>query len=209
LSIKKFFLAILASSSFSMLFVDAKAAKANLSFNIYEDLGNLIVETSGSLNLTTPIGGADCGSDGAILPSYGFICTGPNQVQSLYQISGPSVFTGSGLLYPATSVSGILTGVAAGLQRFVIDSAYVSGTPIVSGATYVGKSLSDLGLNSASGTLGTWTLVGTSETISINVTSPTPPAPSVPGPLPLFGAGSAFGFSRHLRNRLKSRQTPA
>jgi hypothetical protein len=206
---KNFFLAILASSSFSMLFVDAKAAKANLSFNIYEDLGNLIVETSGSLNLTTPTSGGYCGSNGAILPSYGFICTGPNQNHPLYEISGPSVFTGSGTLYPATSVSGILAGVAAGSQRFVIDSAYVSGTPIVSGATYVGKSLSDLGLNSASGTLGTWTLVGTSETISINVTSPTPPAPSVPGPLPLFGAGSAFGFSRHLRNRLKSRQTPA
>ena len=206
---KKFFLAILASSSFSMLFVDAKAAKAGLSFNIYESLGNLIVETSGSLNLPTAAGTGNCGAEGAIAPAIGFMCTGPNQTNPAYVISGPSVFTGSADLYPATSVSGILAGVAAGSQRFVIDSAYVSGTPIVSGATYVGKSLSDLGLNSASGTLGTWTLVGTSETISINVTSPTPPAPSVPGPLPLFGAGSAFGFSRYLRNRLKSRQTPA
>ena len=137
------------------------------------------------------------------------MCTGPNQSHSVYAISGPSLFTGSADLYPATSVSGISTGLVTVIQRFVIDSAYVSGSQIVSGATFVGKSLSDLGLNSASGTLGTWTLVGTSETISINVTSPTPPAPSVPGPLPLFGAGSAFGFSRHLRNRLKSRQTPA
>jgi hypothetical protein len=127
----------------------------------------------------------------------------------VYQISGPPVFTGSSDLYPATSVSGISAGVVSGIQRFVIDSAYVDGSPIVSGATYVGKSLSDLGLNSASGNLGTWTLVGTSETISINVTSPTPPTPSVPGPLPLLGAGAAFGFSRQLRNRIKSRQIPA
>jgi len=31
---------------------------------------------------------------------------------------------------------------------------------------------------------------------------PTPSA--VPGPLPLFGAASAFGFSRRLRSRLRS-----
>ena len=32
---------------------------------------------------------------------------------------------------------------------------------------------------------------------------PTPPEPSdVPGPLPLLGAGAAFGFSRRLRNRV-------
>jgi len=34
-----------------------------------------------------------------------------------------------------------------------------------------------------------------------------PPASSVPGPLPLFGAAAAFGFSRKLRNRIK-RSTP-
>lgn len=205
---KRVVFAALAGVSTALL-VDAKAANAALSFNIYEYLGNLIVETSGSLNLPAPAGGGNCGANGALAPTIGFMCTGPNNTYPVYQISGLSIFTGSSDLYPATSVSGITAGVVAGIQRFVIDSAYVSGTPIVSGATYVGKCLSDLGLNSASGTLGTWTLVGTSETISINVTSPTPPAPSVPGPLPLLGAGSAFGFSRHLRNRLKSGQTPA
>jgi hypothetical protein len=29
------------------------------------------------------------------------------------------------------------------------------------------------------------------------------PATSVPGPLPLFGAAAAFGFSRKLRKRIK------
>ena len=33
----------------------------------------------------------------------------------------------------------------------------------------------------------------------------TPASPaSVPGPLPLFGAGAAFGWSRRLRRRIKS-----
>ncbi len=32
---------------------------------------------------------------------------------------------------------------------------------------------------------------------------PSPPPSSVPGPLPLFGAGVAFGVSRRLRRRIK------
>lgn len=35
------------------------------------------------------------------------------------------------------------------------------------------------------------------------LTSPAPPAP-VPGPLPVFGACAAFGYSRKLRRRVKS-----
>ncbi len=35
------------------------------------------------------------------------------------------------------------------------------------------------------------------------------PASSVPGPLPLFGAAAAFGFSRKLRNRIKVTRTTA
>ncbi|MFN9610686.1 MAG: hypothetical protein ACK546_00810 [bacterium] len=51
-----------------------------------------------------------------------------------------------------------------------------------------------MGLTSTSGTIGTWTLVGTGDTVNVNV---------VPGPLPLFGAGAAFGFSRRLRQRIQ------
>jgi hypothetical protein len=36
-----------------------------------------------------------------------------------------------------------------------------------------------------------------------------PPASSVPGPLPLFGAAAAFGYSRKLRKRIKSIRTSA
>ena len=41
------------------------------------------------------------------------------------------------------------------------------------------------------------------------VQPPQPPASSVPGPLPLFGAATAFGFSRKLRNRIKVTRTTA
>jgi MYXO-CTERM domain-containing protein len=32
--------------------------------------------------------------------------------------------------------------------------------------------------------------------------APTPPGATVPGPLPLLGAGAAFGWSRRLRKRI-------
>lgn len=39
-------------------------------------------------------------------------------------------------------------------------------------------------------------------TITLNVNAPMPPAAAVPGPLPVLGAGAAFGFSRRLRRRI-------
>jgi hypothetical protein len=40
--------------------------------------------------------------------------------------------------------------------------------------------------------------------ITSSLLSPVTPPASVPGPLPLFGAGAAFGWSRRLRRRVKS-----
>jgi hypothetical protein len=39
-------------------------------------------------------------------------------------------------------------------------------------------------------------------TIIINVNDPNPPTTAVPGPLPVLGAGAAFGYSRRLRQRI-------
>ena len=82
----------------------------------------------------------------------------------------------------------------------MIDSSYVSGTPIISNAIFSGKSLADIGLTPTSGFLGTWTLTGTGDTINVKV---------VPGPLPLAGAGVAFAFSRRLRQRIQRSQAGA
>jgi len=50
-------------------------------------------------------------------------------------------------------------------------------------------------------------LMGNSRTVGVltfaAVQPPTPSSTSVPGPLPLFGAAAALGFSRKLRNRIK------
>ena len=42
-----------------------------------------------------------------------------------------------------------------------------------------------------------------SQTRLYNATTSSPPATGTPGPLPLIGAGAAFGFSRRLRSRVR------
>jgi MYXO-CTERM domain-containing protein len=79
-----------------------------------------------------------------------------------------------------------------------IHPTYVSNTPIVSSATFNNQTLSSLGFTTT-GLIGTWTLAGTSETIQLILGAPTAPTP---GPLPLLGAGAAFGWSRRLRQRI-------
>jgi hypothetical protein len=174
-------------------------AKAFLSYNIYESAGNVVVQTSGSLDFTgaTLTGSIVCGNNGGIAASGAGICTGPDVTSPYYNISGPTFFNGTDI-YPASSVSGIFTGIS-GLSGFiVIDPAYVWNTPIVSSATFNGQTLAGLGFTTT-GLIGTWSLTGTSETIQVIVG---PPTAAAPGPLPVLGAAVAFGWSRRLRKRM-------
>ena len=82
---------------------------------------------------------------------------------------------------------------------FTINS-YLSGDPIVASTTIAGNTLASLGFTTM-GTIGTWTVNGTGDTIKVNVGNP------VPGPLPLLGAATAFGFSRRLRRRIAHSQS--
>jgi hypothetical protein len=186
------------------LVVSGNPAKAVLNYNIYEFSGNLVIETDGSLNaLPSSPGTTSCGAKGAFSAFLALICTGPDASNPRYPISGPSNFsTGSGDFFPASSVSGITTVLDAP-SIFSIANSYVLGTPIISSLTFNGKTLADLGLTPSSGSLGTWTLNGTTETINVRVYNP------VPGPLPVLGAGAAFGFSRRLRRRVNAYRSQA
>jgi hypothetical protein len=61
------------------LLLNQGQAKAVLTYNIFESAGNVVLQTSGSLNLTgiTPIGTTSCGADGIILAPYAVTCSGP------------------------------------------------------------------------------------------------------------------------------------
>ena len=186
----------------SALLLGQEQAKAVLTYNIFESAGNVVVQTSGSLNLTGATVGPQPETEGCapggITSSVAAICTGLRNNIRQYVISGPPTFNGS-VARDASSVSGINTIIVGIVNSFAIDFTYVSTTPIVSSATFNGLTLASLGFTTT-GLIGTWSLVGTSETI--NVILGNPPAAAVPGPLPLLGAGAAFGWSRRLRKRI-------
>jgi hypothetical protein len=186
----------------AVLLLSQGQAKAVLTYNIFESGGNVVVQTSGSLNFTgaTQDSTYSFGTNGAILSSLGLVNTGPNNNSSpAYVISGPNNFNGNVLAINGDSVSGIMTLLNASISKFSIDPTYVSTTPIVSSATFNGKTLASLGFTTT-GLIGTWSLTGTSETINVFLGDPVSAA--VPGPLPLLGAGFAFGWSRRLRKRI-------
>ena len=171
-------------------------AKAVLNYNIYESSGDIIIEASGSLNLPMPTNETTfCGGSGTLGLGGAVICTGIDARSPVYSISGPSTIYLGGPSIAATSASGIFTSLD-GPDRFVISSLYASGSPIKSGALFKNLTLGNLSLPT-SGTLGTWTLADTGDTINVMVGISTPSA--VPGPLPLLGAGAAVGFSRRFR----------
>ena len=183
----------------ALLLTQGQAKAVVLTYNIFESGGNLVLETSGSLNLTPTMSSTTCGFDGALALAFGALCTGTDKNIEEHAISGPGSFSaGTNDLFPADSVSGISTSLDLNNAVFAIETSYVSGAPIVSSATFFGQTLATLGITSF-GSLGTWTIVSTGDTITVNATS----APAdVPGPLPLLGAGAAFGWSRRLRKRI-------
>jgi hypothetical protein len=194
------FLWALSPLAAAIVLAGERPAQATLSYYIYQSGPDVILETSGSLNLSSPSANPQRCTDpggGAIFPLFALFCTGPSQTGlSQYAITGPNTFSGFSNI-TTNSTFGTPTALDGGSGRFSIDSGYLSG-PIISSATFNSQTLSDLGFTTP-GLLGTWTLSSTGDTIQVIVGNP--PAP-VPGPLPLLGAGAAFGFSRRLRRRV-------
>lgn len=183
-------------------------AKALLTYYISENAGNVEVQTVGSLLLPNSFDSSICGfgSGGVIVSADALICAGPDGNMNYYTIQGPASFNGTASISPADSVSGIPTNLMGSYPAFGIDSGYTPGTPITSTATFNSTTLAGIGFTTT-GLLGTWTLqpadgsdpYTANDTIQVVIVAP--PSASVPGPLPLLGAGAAFGWARRLRKR--------
>ena len=185
----------------------AQPAQAVLIYNFYESGSDLVIEGTGSLNLpSSPDSSGSYGlSNGVLELDFAFLTgtTATTTQFDSYSITGPTTL-GAGItptLLFSSSDSGISSALIYVANVFTIDSTYVSGATINSSSTFSGISLASLGMTT-SGTLGTWTLGGSRDTIEVQVTTSTSPA-SVPGPLPILGLAAAFGFSRKLRKRIK------
>jgi len=185
-------------------------AKALLTYYISENAGNVEVQAVGSLLLPNSSSISECAlvPGGLIDSSLAVICTGTDRTMNLYLHQGPTSFNGTVSISPADSVSGIPTALSGtlGFPVFAIDPGYTPGTPITSTATFNSTTLGALGFTTT-GLLGTWTLqpadgsdpYTANDTIQVVIGAPPPAA--VPGPLPLLGAGAAFGWARRLRKR--------
>jgi len=186
-------------------------AKAALTYYIFESAGNVEVQAVGSLllpNSSQPMSSCGAVPGGAIISVSALLCAGPEGSADIFNIQGPTSFNGTVGILPADTVSGIPTFLVGSQSSklFAIDIGYAFGTPITSTATFNSTTLAGLGFTTT-GLLGTWTLqpkdgsdpYTANDTIQVVIGAP-PPA-SVPGPLPLLGAGAAFGWARHLRKR--------
>ena len=193
----------------ALLLAGERPAQAVVTFNIFEESGNVYLETSGSLNLPAPsTTGQAC--DLTTAPHGGLaslpgivlvICVGNSIAGNSngFPLVAPSP-------YPSTIPFSAYADASSGLplllfsngpyaNAFFIDPSYINGTPITSSSTFLNKTL---GLTTP-GPIGTWTIDGTTETIDVVLGKP------VPGPLPILGAGAAYSWSRRLRRRISAK----
>ena len=125
-----------------------------------------------------------------------------------FYLDGPCSFCG-----PSNAVSQIsksLTGEA----RYINESpTSTSGNSIPGNQNTLRSSVYNIifGASNIQGTLEYTAFTNVTSTsltqqsggkIIINVNDPNPPTTAVPGPLPVLGAGAAFGYSRRLRRRI-------
>ncbi len=127
--------------AFVTIIADIGPAKAALDYSIYESLGNLVIQASGSLNLPAPsTGNGICSQDGMIVPFFQSFCTGPaaSNLKRYNFATGPNSFMGGNSIAPASSVSGetMMFWAANPIYAMFLPNAYVSGTPIVRGAIF-------------------------------------------------------------------------
>jgi hypothetical protein len=194
-------------------------AKAILTDRIFDEGPNLKLTVGGSISeLPATSNPGSCGPSGFLSGQFNtffpsLLCSGIDTESPIYSISGPDGYGGNGFLSGADLAEGfsfmLIPSTYIGSTYYQsttqLDAAYVLGQPFFSSATFNGKSLASEGFT-ATGLVGTWTIDGTSESINVCIGSDpcgVPPA-QVPGPVPLLGAGAAFGWSRRLRRRISS-----
>jgi MYXO-CTERM domain-containing protein len=176
-------------------------SKAGVVYNLYQQGVDVVLEATGSFaTLPSSVGTLGPCNTG-IYPNIAATCTGVfGPDQKVYNLMSGGLTSWSPIGYTAASSStGNPLSINATSGQIQFDKNYVLNAPIFSSALFSTKLLVDLGITSF-GILGTYTLDGTSETITVQA-SPAPP--TVPGPLPLVGVGAAFGMSRRLRQRIQ------
>ena len=192
-----------------------KPADANVVVDIRQTPTGVTIFANGSLTLNpnppNPINKAYCGADstiqfGAIQTSLNAICVGNTQQEGfIYTVTGTSTPFGPGATrILADSASGDFFGLIGlpstgpGQISPEIGIYYIptgSDPTINAHSTFNGKTLSQLGIF-GEGTLGTYTLTGSSSNNQITVIA-------TPAPLAVLGLPLTYGWTRRLRRRVR------
>ena len=182
-------------------FTFPQPAQSAITLRVEQVGGNVHVIGSGSANLTalTPDGSSSTFQNvltetqiyagesvfnASHVDFYTNILTGPSIINSNIQTEEPD----------PTLSSGDIFGIQTDPYTLVLPLGYISNSPLSGTSVYTGFTIAQLGLTPG---LSTWTwgstAAGTFDSINLEV---------VPGPLPLAGAGVAYGWSARLRRRI-------
>jgi hypothetical protein len=194
----------------ALVLATPQPAEAVLVFNIIEQLTGITIKGTGSIVTPDTNKGADphvTSARFATSASMHQIVSGNPADRGLrFNLSGPANFgtTPVGTI-EATLSSGDFIRLGPSQKRLTLPSGYISGASLSTTSFYASRTLADLGITpNFRGSLGTWDVVNASglkfDEVQFAV---------VPGPLPILGAGVAFGFSRRLRRRISESKSVA
>lgn len=156
-----------------MLALGAFSASATLIYSVQQDGNNVVVECSGSLNLSGMTLSGSSSSQSGIRGDDAILSVGPNisgdyyRVNSGYTGTGP---IGSGTFYTAANANSgdaVFFNYWSGIA-VVVDSGYVSGGELLGTATFNSKTIADLGLTAGQYNYS-WGSGSTADSITVNV----------------------------------------
>ena len=173
--------------------------------------GNVVFSGGGTLNLNdlTPNVHSDGWLNGFSSPKVGSYLgagSGKTTAGTVYEgtsFTGPTSFGPGSLKIIADSYSGDFGGISGStFPGVLVSDSYVSGSSLFGTSTFINQTFASLGLTSGTYDWVWGSAYPDSYRLCIGSGPCAPASSSVPGPLPLFGAGAAFGWSRRLRKRI-------
>jgi hypothetical protein len=184
------------------------AAEATYTITVTQSGADVVASGSGTLNLTSLVGGVPGNAAAYVQANTGSIYVGPTSLTAVRSFSGgvtgPANF-GSGAFQAANSGSGSIAGIDAG--AVAVPNPYASGSSISGTATWTGQTFAGLGLTPGTYTW-TWGLGANADSLVLQIGPPAPPAPVQPVPalsewgvIALGCLMALFGLARMRRQR--------
>ena len=174
-------LAVLLGLGAFLPFSYVTSARAGVVVTALETGGDVVLTSSGSLDLTELHSPSDTGFASQMAPESGVFITGSVLGVDEYQgiDSFPASFgTGSHLFASSSSGDTVGVWVVSGMRRIYVSDGYVSGSAISGSSTYAGKTFASLGLTPGSYEWTWGESTANADSLTLNIQAATVPEPS-------------------------------